>query len=82
MYPVAAVIWWTVMTHCFYHSQSDVVSCISEKIPVDDEHWQNLLNLLVILDSVFASVTSLDSAAFLLPTMSSFAGYILQDLSR
>ena len=45
---------------------------ISEKIPVDDEHWQNFLNL--ILDSVFASVTSLDSAAFLLPTMSRFAG--------
>ena len=56
---------------------------ISEKIPVDDEHWQNFLNL--ILDSVFASVTSLDSAAFLLPTMSRFAGpggYILQDLSH
>jgi len=53
---------------------------ISEKIPVDDEHWQNFLNL--ILDSVFASVTSLDSAAFLLPTMSSFAGSILQDLSH
>ena len=38
---------------------------IGEMVPVDDEHWQNFLDLLVIIDYVFAPVISLDSAAFL-----------------
>ena len=38
---------------------------IGEEVPVDDEHWQNFLDLLVIVDYVFAPVISLDSAAFL-----------------
>ena len=61
----------TVLTLCFITASQMwclarlLPIIIGEEVPVDDEHWQNFLDLLVIVDYVFAPVISLDSAAFL-----------------
>ena len=60
-------------SHFFFFNTASQMWClaqllpiiIGEMVPVDDEHWQNFLDLLVIIDYVFAPVISLDSAAFL-----------------
>ena len=39
---------------------------IGDIIPTDDEHWQNFLALVTIMDYVVAPVVSPDIAAFLL----------------
>jgi len=38
---------------------------IGEKVPIDDEHWNNFLLLLTILDYIFAPVISPDCIAHL-----------------
>ena len=38
---------------------------IGDMIPVDDEHWQNFLDMMTIVDYVFAPAVTPDIAAFL-----------------
>ena len=38
---------------------------IGNMIPVDDEHWQNFLDMMTIVDYVFAPAVTPEVAAFL-----------------
>ena len=38
---------------------------IGDMIPVDDEHWQNFLDMMTIADYVFAPAVTPEMAAFL-----------------
>ena len=38
---------------------------IGDMIPADDEHWQNFLDMMTIIDYVFAPAVKPDIAAFL-----------------
>lgn len=60
------------VTFCYFHV-ADQMWClarllplmIGDIVPTDDNHWQNFLALLTIIDYVFAPVASPDIVSFL-----------------
>lgn len=38
---------------------------MGDLVPEDDEHWENFLNLLRIVESMFAPITTVDKTCYL-----------------